>query len=78
MLQILLDIYGEDSALALFSLVIITVWHCGKSSLLCCTSLIGRHRTLLALQQLEDDVRICARRGFTEGVLLHSPDQGLY
>lgn len=32
-LQILLDIFGEDGAIVLFSLVIICVWHCGLFSL---------------------------------------------
>lgn len=32
-LQILLDIYDEDSAIVLFTLVIICVWHCGLFSL---------------------------------------------
>ena len=32
-LQILLDIFGEDGAIVLFTLVIICVWHCGLFSL---------------------------------------------
>ncbi|KAF2221117.1 amino acid/polyamine transporter I [Elsinoe ampelina] len=32
-LQILLDIFGEDGAIALFTLVIVCVWHCGLFSL---------------------------------------------
>lgn len=32
-LQILLDVFGEDGAIALFTLVIICVWHCGLFSL---------------------------------------------
>ena len=32
-LQILVDIFGEDGALVLFSLVMICVWHCGLFSL---------------------------------------------
>lgn len=32
-LQILLDIFGDDGAIALFTLVIICVWHCGLFSM---------------------------------------------
>jgi amino acid transporter len=32
-LQILLDIYDEDSAIVLFTLIIICVWHCGLFSM---------------------------------------------
>lgn len=32
-LQILLDIFGENGAIALFTLIIICVWHCGLFSL---------------------------------------------
>lgn len=32
-LQIMLDIFGEDGAIVLFTLVIICVWHCGLFSL---------------------------------------------
>lgn len=32
-LQILIDIFGEDGAIVLFTLVIICVWHCGLFSL---------------------------------------------
>ena len=32
-LQILLDIYDEDSAIVLFTLIIVCVWHCGLFSL---------------------------------------------
>lgn len=32
-LQILLDVFGEDGALVLFSLIIICVWHCGLFSM---------------------------------------------
>jgi len=32
-LQILLDIFGEDGAIVLFTLIIICVWHCGLFSL---------------------------------------------
>jgi len=32
-LQILLDIFGEDGAIALFTLVIVCVWHCGLFSM---------------------------------------------
>ena len=32
-LQILLDIFGEDGAIVLFTLVIICVWHCGLFSI---------------------------------------------
>ena len=32
-LQILLDIFGEDGAIVLFTLVIVCVWHCGLFSL---------------------------------------------
>lgn len=32
-LQILLDIFGENGAIALFTLVIICVWHCGLFSI---------------------------------------------
>ncbi|KAI1823370.1 amino acid/polyamine transporter I [Xylaria intraflava] len=32
-LQILIDVFGEDGALALFSLIIVCVWHCGLFSL---------------------------------------------
>ena len=32
-LQILLDIFGEDGAVALFTLIILCVWHCGLFSL---------------------------------------------
>ena len=31
-LQILLDIFGEDGAIVLFTLIIICVWHCGLFS----------------------------------------------
>ncbi|KAI0390559.1 amino acid/polyamine transporter I [Xylariaceae sp. FL0594] len=32
-LQILVDVFGEDGALALFSLIIVCVWHCGLFSM---------------------------------------------
>ncbi|KAI2621317.1 amino acid/polyamine transporter I [Xylaria nigripes] len=32
-LQILLDVFGEDGALALFTLIIVCVWHCGLFSM---------------------------------------------
>lgn len=32
-LQILLDIFGEDGAIVLFTLVIVCVWHCGLFSI---------------------------------------------
>jgi len=32
-LQILLDIFGEDGAIALFTLIIVCVWHCGLFSM---------------------------------------------
>ncbi|KAI0399630.1 amino acid/polyamine transporter I [Xylaria palmicola] len=32
-LQILIDVFGEDGALALFSLIIVCVWHCGLFSM---------------------------------------------
>ncbi len=32
-LQILIDIFGEDGALVLFSLIILCVWHCGLFSM---------------------------------------------
>ncbi|KAI0537301.1 amino acid/polyamine transporter I [Xylaria digitata] len=32
-LQILIDVFGEDGALVLFSLIIICVWHCGLFSM---------------------------------------------
>ena len=32
-LQILLDIFGEDGAIALFTLIIVCVWHCGLFSI---------------------------------------------
>ena len=32
-LQIFLDIFGEDGAIALFTLIIVCVWHCGLFSL---------------------------------------------
>lgn len=31
-LQILLDIFGEDGAIVLFTLIIVCVWHCGLFS----------------------------------------------
>lgn len=32
-LQILLDVFGEDGAISLFTLVCVCIWHCGLFSL---------------------------------------------
>lgn len=43
-LQILLDIFGEDGAIALFTLVCVCVWHCGLFSM---TSELFKRRSCL-------------------------------
>ena len=46
-LQILLDIFGEDGAIALFTLVVVCVWHCGLFSMTSNSRMMVRGRAPL-------------------------------